>query len=137
MWYVRIRIDPRNDWFTQDDSRRSTWEKCSDPSFRAQTTAAGSLKNDYLCGKLYDFGSTVTHEIGHGLLLYHPQDLDWFDGVLPTDSSSASRIAKCFVPAGSYLEQATMCKDSGPWRTEKRTLDTWDGETINKHHDKK
>lgn len=100
-------------WFTQDDSRRAFWEACpSSPWF-----------SSYTCQKSRDFGSTVTHELGHALGLVHPS---WAGG-------SAVAIAKCT----NKMDQATMCPwnsvspiSAAYWRSHRRTLDPWDTTSL-------
>lgn len=67
--HATMTIDKRGEWFTQDDSRRGAWE-VYEPAGNYCT--AGT----YACGKTHDFGSVVTHELGHALGLYHPLSVD-------------------------------------------------------------
>lgn len=123
---VQIRINPRTDWFTGPDSSTSTWQMCSDSGFRSANTE--------LCADEVDFASTVVHELGHALVLYHPQTLDDIDGVPVESPTSASTAAKCVEATGSFGAQATMCAGQGVWRAEQRDLETWDVDTTHKHY---
>lgn len=123
---VEIRINPRSDWFTGPDSATATWQRCAEERFR--------LTNGALCDDQADFGSTVIHELGHALVVYHPQTLDEIDGVATDHSDAASRHARCVETTGSFEAQATMCSGQGTWRAEQRTLETWDIETLHRHH---
>ncbi len=108
---IQIRVQPRNDWFTQDDPYRAAWEGC------------GSNFNGYTCSKRHDFGGMVMHEIGHGLGLKHTEDSATGLGCPQTN--------KAGTPA-----QPTMCALQTEHRTEKRTLEFWDADTLHKHVDK-
>lgn len=119
-------------WFTQDNNRRSLWENCPYNGFQPA----------YTCGKKHDFGSTFTHEIGHAIgRIPHPNDIDVHSG-----NNLASAIAECArVDArGDPLWRATMCaSNSAPgglaaneYRTERRTLHTWDIESLRQQHER-
>jgi hypothetical protein len=123
---VEIRISPRSDWFRGPDSATATWQRCAEEGFR--------FTNVGLCADQADFASTVMHELGHALVIYHPQTLDEIDGVAADHSDSASRHARCVETTGSFEAQATMCSGQGTWRAEQRTLETWDIETLHRHH---
>ena len=108
-----IYIERRGDWFTQDDSRRALWEACPSNGFQPA----------YTCAKHEDFGSTFAHELGHAAgFVAHPQDVDGHAG-----NNQATTSAKC----GIIPSRATMCPSGGEmYRTERRTLDTWDIESL-------
>jgi hypothetical protein len=88
-----------------------------------------------LCAASVDFGSTMTHELGHALVFYHPQTLDQIDNIPVERSDSASAQAKCVEASGEFQPQATMCSGQGQWRAEQRTLETWDIETMHRAYD--
>jgi hypothetical protein len=126
MQAVQIRIAPRGDWFSGDDNSTNNWQNCAGSTFRAV--------NAGLCAPTVDFGSTVTHELGHALVFYHPQTLDDIDMVPVNRSDSASTQARCVEASGEFAPQATMCSGQGQWRAEQRTLETWDIETTHRHY---
>lgn len=103
--FVEIWVDPRSDWFTQDDSRRTLWEAC--PSTGAPA---------YTCSKQLDVGGVVMHEIGHALGVTHPAATDQHIG----SGSVAQILAQC----GTF-SAATMCP-ALKWRSNGRTLENWD-----------
>jgi hypothetical protein len=123
---AQIRIAPRNDWFTQPDSAVGSWQMCVNTAFR--------MTNPGLCSAQVDFGGTIIHELGHTLVFYHPETLDYLDGTPPERSDSASQEARCVEVTNSFDAQATMCEASGQWRAEQRTLETWDIETTHRHY---
>jgi hypothetical protein len=127
MQAVQIRIAPRNDWFAGDDNASSNWQGCSGSTFRAVNSA--------LCAATVDFASTVTHELGHALVFYHPQTLDEIDAIPVDRSDSASTQARCVEASKDFQPQATMCSGQGQWRAEQRTLETWDIETMHRAYD--
>jgi hypothetical protein len=127
MQAVQIRIAPRNDWFTGDDNSTTNWQNCGGSTFRAF--------NPGLCTPTVDFGSTMTHELGHALVFYHPQTLDQIDNIPANRTDSASAQAKCVEASGEFPPQATMCSGQGQWRAEQRTLETWDIETMHRAYD--
>lgn len=127
MQAVQVRIAPRNDWYTGDDNSTANWQNCSGSTFRAFNSA--------LCAAIVDFGSTMTHELGHTLVFYHPQTLDQIDNVPVTRSDSATTQARCVEATGDFNGQATMCSGQGEWRAEQRTLETWDIETMHRAYD--
>lgn len=134
--YSLIVISTRIDWFTMPDSMRSTWEQCNilTPDVNelsSNLTFVGNRSNSYLCSKTVDFGSTMIHELGHVLMLHHPETVDYFKG----SGIAASTAARCY-PEGSLSQktQATMCAGANSWRSEGRTLDTWDIESIQSHY---
>jgi hypothetical protein len=119
-----IRINPRDDWFTGPDSQTDVWQMCDGDSFRNANTE--------LCAAAVDFASTMVHELGHGVVLYHPQTLDDIDGVPITRSDSATAAAHCVEAAGTFAGQATLCSGQGVWRAEQRTLESWDVESTHR-----
>ena len=127
MQAVQIRIAPRNDWYTGDDNSTSNWQNCAGSTFRAFNSA--------LCAASVDFGSTMTHELGHALVFYHPQTLDQIDNIPVNRSDSATTQARCVEATGDFDGQATMCSGQGQWRAEQRTLETWDIETMHRAYD--
>ena len=127
MQAVQIRIAPRNDWYSGDDNSTANWENCGGSTFRAF--------NPGLCAPTVDFGSTMTHELGHALVFYHPQTLDQIDGIPVNQADSASAQARCVEASGEFPPQATMCSGQGQWRAEQRTLETWDIETMHRAYD--
>jgi len=124
---VQIRIAPRTDWFAGDDNSTGNWENCGGSTFRAV--------NPGVCGASVDFGSTITHELGHALVFYHPQTLDEIDSVPVNRVDSASTQAKCVEASNEFAPQATMCSGQGQWRAEQRSLETWDIETLHRAYD--
>jgi len=127
MQAVQIRVAPRNDWYAGDDNSTSSWQNCAGSTFRAV--------NGGLCAAQVDIASTMTHELGHALVFYHPQTLDQIDNIPVTRSDSASAQAKCVEASGEFDPQATMCSGQGQWRAEQRTLETWDIETMHRAYD--
>jgi hypothetical protein len=127
MQAVQIRIAPRADWFAGDDNSTANWENCGGSTFRAV--------NPGLCGATVDFASTLTHELGHALVFYHPQTLDEIDKVPVTQADSASAQARCVEASNEFAPQATMCSGQGQWRAEQRSLETWDIETMHRAYD--
>ena len=123
---AQILINPRDDWYTAPDSSVGMWQMCDQEGFRAT--------NASLCADQVDFASTLMHELGHTLVLLHPQTLDDIDGRPLTAPNSASTAARCVEATGSFPEQATLCSGQGLWRGEQRTLETWDVETTHKQY---
>ena len=124
---VQIRIAPRSDWFAADDNSVANWQSCGGSTFRAV--------NPGLCAASVDFGSTMTHELGHALVFYHPQTLDEIDAIAVNSADSASTQARCVEASNEFDPQATMCSGQGQWRAEQRTLETWDLETMHRAYD--
>lgn len=122
---ARIVISPRDDWFSGPDDQTSTWGQCSDQGFR--------FANPELCSDALDFGSTIVHELGHSLVLYHPETLDEIDGVPYSNPTSASSSAGCVDATGDFATQSTMCREQGAWRSDQRTFEAWDIETAQRH----
>lgn len=127
MQAVQIRFAPRTDWFAGDDNSTANWENCGGSTFRAV--------NPGLCAATVDFASTLTHEMGHGLVFYHPQTLDEIDQIAVTQADSASAQARCVEASNEFAPQATMCSGQGQWRSEQRTFETWDIETMHRAYD--
>jgi hypothetical protein len=127
MQAVQIRIAPRSDWFSGDDNSTANWESCSGSTFRAV--------NPGVCAASVDFASTLTHELGHALVFYHPQTLDEIDSIPVNRVDSSSTQAKCVEASNEFAPQATMCSGQGQWRAEQRTLETWDIETLHRAYD--
>ena len=127
MQAVQIRLAPRSDWFASDDNSTANWESCGGSTFRAI--------NPGLCAASVDFGSTVTHELGHALVFYHPQTLDEIDAIPVDRADSSSATARCVEAGKEFAPQATMCSGQGQWRAEQRTLETWDVETMHRAYD--
>ena len=123
----RSGIAPRNDWFSGDDNSSANWQNCGGSTFRAF--------NPGLCTPSVDIASTMTHELGHALVFYHPQTLDQIDNIPVNQADSASAQAKCVEASGEFPPQATMCSGQGQWRAEQRTLETWDIETMHRAYD--
>lgn len=112
--WVRVRTAFYNDWFTQDDTRRSLWEACP----------ANSYQPAYTCSKKQDFESILMHELGHALGLPHPQDVDTHQSSL---SPNAADLASCGTPN----DRATLCSNVGQqYMTSARTLHAWDRESL-------
>lgn len=102
-----VTVAFRSDWFTQDDSRRAGWEGCS--------------LDSYSCSKHMDFGSLITHELGHAIGSAHSQDADGHNR-----NGSSSAEAQC---SDSRL-YATMCSGLVAHTSAKRTLHHYDIETL-------
>lgn len=128
-----VDIDRRGEWFTQGDDRRSTWERCDDvgdsPNF------GGDTSNAYLCSKLWDVGGVMAHELGHTLVLHHPQSTDYFtsgDGI-----QAAGVYAECQdylrLRSDGPFDQATMCAFTYRHHSDSRSLHSWDVETLHYH----
>lgn len=119
--YTDIWINTRPDWFTHDDSRRSYWE----------TACRNGSGTTYTCNKWYDFGGAFAHEVGHALgIVFHPYDVG------PT----ATALAQCTVldSTGRPAYRHTMCTANSvtfnildnKWTSERRTLESWDRESL-------
>ena len=113
LYKVQIRVQPRNDWFTQDDPYRASWEAC------------GTNYSGYTCSKVYDFGGVAAHEIGHGLGLRHVED-----------SVNGGNRGCPFLISNGTPAQPTMCKITARHRSEQRTLEAFDRDTLHKHVDR-
>lgn len=118
---VHIRVDPRTDWFTRDDSWRTHWERINCSS----STLSGDDR--YLCSKNFDIQATMAHEMGHGLGLHHPETID--DWVYLNITSASSDWAGCPTTNAS----ATMCAQLDKKSSNQRTLDHWDSDTMWHH----
>lgn len=103
-----VDVDPRNEWFTQDDSRRAGWEGCT--------------LDAYTCSRIWDFGGVLTHEIGHALGIAHAEEADVHLG----GGTRAADDARC----GDGRNYATMCANYIQRTSAWRTLDVWDIETL-------
>lgn len=110
---IQIRFSDRPDWFTQSDPYRAAWEAC------------GSNYSGYTCGKAYDFGAVAAHEIGHGLGLHHVQ--------LSVNGDSRGCVLD---GTNGSAWQPTMCSGLAAHRSEKRTLETFDRDTLHIHVDR-
>lgn len=110
---VSISIQRFDNWFTQDDTRRGAWESC-DPLLSPTFAPPAST-----CSKVFDFGSTVAHELLHAITLVHPEDF----------TPSASLAAHC----NDIPSRATICAGPRSYRSERRTLDQYDLSTIATH----
>jgi len=127
-----IYITSQTWWFTQDDTRRGYWE----------TECPTQNPPTYTCTKLYDFGSTFAHELGHAAgVILHPNDVD------RQTASGSVAAAECerLDAQGRPLWRATMCPtyfgENGlplpnqRWRSERRTLHIWDTDSLRAIHD--
>lgn len=101
-----IRIAKLNTWFTQDDPYRAAWEAC------------GSNFSGYTCSKIDDFGGIAAHELGHTLAVGHANEV--------VNGNKRG--------CGTAIEP-TMCSMARPHRSEWRTLETHDRDTLHKHVD--
>jgi hypothetical protein len=108
-----ISIDLRNEWFTQDDSRRGYWENCADGTFT--------------CSRIWDVGSIFVHELGHSLGLHHPEAVNSHTG---NSTATSSSYGNC----SSRIDDATMCALYKDRRTTWRTLHAWDLGTLVRHY---
>ena len=131
---VDIRVNQRDDWFTQDDSRRAAYERCDDPtsSFRSRAEA-NDYKAQYICQKRFDFGGVITHELGHTLGLDHPDDVNHRDDPTGSQFRAAGCVDARLHPRGN-LAQSTVCPWTYPWHTEMRRLTNYDHLTVMVHH---
>ncbi len=116
--YVGVAI--RDDWFTQDNSRRALWESCP----------ANGYMPTYSCSKKVDVGSTMLHELGHTIGLAHPSSVE----AHVTGGPSPMTTAKCTIAN----DQATMCQAAdaaggGLYRTHRRTVEDYDRASVQAH----
>lgn len=119
-----VRISPRNDWYTGTETELGMWEMCADPMFQPSTPAA--------CEDSVDFGTTIVHELGHGLAVYHPQTLDLIDGIDKNSPDSATNQAACGEVTMDFDAQSTMCDGQTLYDADGRSLETWDVETVHR-----
>ena len=105
---AEVRVMPRSDWFTQDDPYRAAWEAC------------GSNFTGYTCSKRYDFGRVIGHELGHTLGLRHPEE-------------SATNLGCPGETDAGEPRQPTMCQITALHRSEGRSLEGWDNDTLHVH----
>lgn len=101
-----IRIADLNTWFTQDDPYRAAWEAC------------GSNFSGCTCSKIDDFGGIAAHELGHTLAVGH-----------------ANAVVNGNKRGCGTAIEPTMCSMARPHRSEWRTLETHDRDTLHKHVD--
>ena len=109
---AEIFIQRLDTWFTQHDSRRGWWETNCNPLTVALNPPATT------CTKPFDFGSTMAHELGHTLVLRHPYDV-----------AGGTAAAHC----SDIPWRATMCGGPQAFRSERRTLETYDIQTLRTH----
>ena len=109
---TQIRWKTFNYWFTQDDTRRALWEACG-----------ADFTSSYTCQREYDVGSLVTHEIGHTFQLEH------------ADSHQTAASRGCFRPSAPNGDpwQSTMCTALPKHRTEFRTPEVFDRDSLHEH----
>lgn len=119
-----VRMSPRDDWFTGADAQTGVWQMCADPTFQPSSPA--------VCEDAVDFGTTMVHELGHTLAVYHPQTLDEIDGVPKERSDSASTLAVCGEVTADYDNQSTMCDGQTLYDADGRSLETWDVESVHR-----
>lgn len=104
---LRIDISIRTDWFTQPDSRRAAFEACT------------SITTIDPCNRRYDFGETITHELGHALGMGEAQD-----------APQGSTAGVCTIGSS----RATMCSGLMSWETARRTPNAYDRESLRLHY---
>lgn len=82
--------------------------------------------NTYLCGKIWDFGETITHEIGHAVAyLAHAEEVDVHLG-----NSNATSAASC----SNFSSRATVCNGPKEWYTGRRSLSSYDRESLRRDY---
>lgn len=134
----RVYLKPRGDYFTRDASWRSHYEHLScNRDFGAghvdgwRATPSNSQDN-YLCSKRLDFGSLIAHELGHTLVLHHPQSID--DYVYGNTTSFSADQAACNESTSRWTHRdATMCNVIDQQTTAMRTLDGYDKDSAQHH----
>lgn len=147
---VSIDVQVRDDWFTQENNRRAHWERCDDSAytFGSQYAQRKFLRdNYYTCLKVYDFGSAVTHELGHALGFHHPDNIGasgkeaagQFDAAgcekpLGPDKHAEDRSQETRSPTLGNMEQSTMCPNLYRHKTDMRTVSQWDRDLTETHY---
>lgn len=119
-----VRMSPRDDWFTGPEAQTGVWQMCADPTFQPSKPA--------VCEDSVDFGTTMVHELGHTLAVYHPQTLDVIDGVPKEQADSATTLAACGEVTTNFDAQSTMCDGQTLYDADGRSLETWDVETVHR-----
>ena len=119
-----VRISPRDDWFAGDESATGVWQMCADPNFQPPSAS--------VCEDSVDFGTTIVHEMGHTLAIYHPQTLDAIDQVPPEQADSATSWAACAEVTKNFDTQSSMCDGQTLYDSDGRTLETWDVESVHR-----
>lgn len=120
--YVRMSL--RDDWFTGPDSATGVWQMCGDPNFQPPSAS--------VCEDSVDFGTTIVHELGHTLAVYHPQTLDAIDRVPPEEPGSATSWAACGQVTKNFDAQSSMCDGQTLYDADGRSLETWDVESVHR-----
>ena len=125
--YVIVDIRSRSDWFTQDNTRRAYWEGCP----------AGT---SYTCSKWFDFGSTITHELGHTLGLMHPQEVDIHNGESASNGTQALHAHCNSTTIYDGSDDSTICPAGGAastsetrYESSRRTLSAYDVAALARH----
>lgn len=124
---VIVDFRARNDWFTQDNSRRGYWESCP-----GGTT--------YTCSKLFDFGSSATHELGHSLGLVHPQNVDTHNGASEFNGPQALNAHCNSTTTYDGSDDSSICPGDGDgssseskYQSSRRTLSAYDKLALADH----
>lgn len=128
---ANIEYDSYAHWFTQDNSRRAYWENhCYGP--RGDGTG-----DSYTCSKDRDFGGVSVHELLHALGLRHPYHVDDHTGhPVGTFDGDAMNAARCEShPSHDGFAAASACTWSYVYRTTKRTIDSYDIDSLRKTYD--
>jgi len=119
-----VRMSPRDDWFTGPDSTTGLWQMCADPNFTPPSPS--------VCEDSVDFATTMVHELGHTLAVYHPQTLDAIDKVPPEQSDSATSWAACGQVTEDFDAQSSMCDGQTLYDADGRSLEVWDTESVHR-----